>query len=246
MGVEEREDNLDNLKKKHKKKTRNILNLLKNNEPVDNKIILDLHDSAVVYFNAFERTLDEYSLQDIELSDDVITRKVEDTINMVDTIITHWKTIQLICNKFSLPQIEPSCTSYATIQRVIKRFKPDMVEGMKGKFVSVNLPLYGFNDKSKHSGWIKPNKVRLQLIMGIILLIVSGSLIFLVPNLTGSQYIFTRLILTLSVSLIGVATIEGSLKLNWSMTKTLFISATGWIAIFILIYFLNPPTPPKM
>lgn len=88
------------------------------------------------------------------------------------------------------------------------------------------------------------NKVKIQLLIGVPLLLISGILTFWFPNLTGFQYIFLRVVLSLGIAIIGEATLEGSVKVNWTLSKKLGIVATGWIAIFLLLYYNNPPLPP--
>jgi hypothetical protein len=246
MGVESREDRLEILKAKHIENLETVRHHLEKRANVENinDLIYTLHSSGVNYFNEFERTLDEYSLPEICLSKDIINRKVEDTINIIETIIYHWNLIKKLCSMCKTDCPKPSPTAYASIQRVIKRFSPNLINDVEKQFQENGLPVYGFKSKSKHSGWKEKTKIKTQLILGLPLLIISGILIFLVPSLTGMQYLFLRLILSLGITLIGTSTIEGTMKLNWSIKQSLVINATGWIAIFILIYYFNPPLQP--
>lgn len=249
MGVIEREDNLEELKESYYNNLHICLETLKDSEKRKNKqkLLNDTHASAVKYFNAFERTLDEYSLDEIEISADVINRKIEDTINIIDVICKHWEVILRFSEKYNLVAPKPSSTAYASIQRVIKRFDKKSVKTLKNKFVESGLPVYGFEDKKKHSGWVK-NKfiINTQIIIGIILLVIAGGLIFVFPNLTEMQYMFVRVLSSLGIVLTGVTLIEGSINVNWSLQKSLVIKASGWIAIFILLYYVNPPVAPPI
>ncbi len=245
MGVEAREDKLDELKDHYYKGLNNTIESIKSEQIKDNiaKMVSEMHHSGVLFFNSFERTLDEYSLPEINVSKDVINRKVEDTVNMIETILSHWKTVYALSDKYALNRPKPSQTAYASIQRVIKKFRPEIVKDVEKEFSELELPLYGFKNTRTHSGWAK-RSLSIQLKIGIPLLIITGVLIFLVPNLNGTQYLFLRVIMALAITLIGATTIEGTINVDWTMKTSLTVRATGWIAIFILLYFFNPPTAP--
>lgn len=238
------EDKLDELYLEYKNSLKKVVEYLREKQDENNSqdLLNEFHSKGVEYFNCFERTIDEYGLPEISLNKDVKTRKVEDTINIIETILKHWKTIEVFCNKFNLIKPKPSRTAYASIQRVIKKFKPDIVLELKEEFNEIGLPTYGFDDENKHSGW-KRNYVTHQLIVGVILLLVSGILIFKIESLTGFQYLFLRLILSLGITSVGVSLFEGFLKISWDMKTSLVIRISIWVFLFLLIYYFNPPIP---
>jgi hypothetical protein len=239
MGVIEREDILEKLRDNYADSLRKVL---KNSNKNKQKLLDEMHSAGVKYFNAFERTLDEYSLEVIQLSEDVINRKIEDTINIIDSICNHWRVVKEYSAKNNLIPPPPSPTIYASIQRVIKRFNPSSITAIKAKFIEVGLPTYGFDDKKKHSGWKnKKTNMRWQIGIGLILLISTGILSFKFHTLTGMQYIYLKGLMSLGISLLGEALLEGKVNLNWTLRKSLVITAVGWVAIFVLLYFFNPP-----
>ncbi|PDZ24604.1 hypothetical protein [Bacillus cereus] len=246
MGVVEREDNLEELKESYMIVMRKLLQngtKSKNNQ----KLLDDFHNAGVKYFNAFERTLDEYSLDEISLSDDIVNRKIEDTINIIDTICTHWKCVKKFAEKYKLVSPSPSPTIYASIQRVIKKFDPNNVGEIRIKFKNAGLPTYGFDDKKKHSGWKKKNKIIMwQIAVGIIILVITGVLSFKYDDLSGMQFMYLKALLSLGISLVGEALLEGSIKVNWTVKKSLVVTAVGWVAIFVLIYFFSPSPAPQV
>lgn len=243
MSVEAREDRLEQLQESYREQLAALRGHIAHApEEEAGQCLEDAHAAGVRWFNAFERTLDEYSMPGLELSQDMIVRKAEDAVGIVTVIINHWSTVRAVCAKYGIAPPVPSETAYASIQRVIKRFEPDdKVESMKERFREAGLPVSGFESKTKHSGWNKKNYLAVQMIVGVPMLIAAGWLIFNYQNLTGMQYLFTRILTTTAITLIGASTIEGTVNVNWSMKQSLVIRATGWIAIFILLYFVNPP-----
>jgi len=87
---------------------------------------------------------------------------------------------------------------------------------------------------------------RNQIIISAICLIVGTFLAFYFKTPTGIQYLFIRGFFVLGVVGIAVAILVGTVNLKWSATKSLAVTATGGFALFILIYYLNPPQPPDL
>lgn len=226
--------------------TLELLQGFPNQTQVLNQISL-LHNSGVTFFNLFERSIDEYGLSYFELNIDTKNRKIEDAINIVDTIIYHWTTLRMIANKFSVLCPTVSQISYSSIQRLVKHFEPNKVTELKKKFMEAELPTKGFDDTTKKfSGWEIGSRYLTitQITIGAMLTVSAGILIFKYDKLTGMQYMFSRALLSLGLTLISSALLEGTVKLNWTIQKSLVIKAAGWVALFIMLYFMNPPSAP--
>ncbi|NVO11477.1 MAG: hypothetical protein HXX16_16055 [Bacteroidales bacterium] len=88
------------------------------------------------------------------------------------------------------------------------------------------------------------NLTIIQIVIGLVFGIATGYLIFNYTTMTGMQYFFCRVFLSLGITLIGSAFLEGTVKINWTISKVLSVKAFGWIAIFILLYYFNPPSAP--
>jgi len=205
-------------------------------------IINELHNKGVAYFNQFTISIDEYTHK---LSTDTKNRKVEDAIGIIDVIILHWKTLEMLSKKHSLNRITPPDNAYASIQRLIRHFHPKLTDELKQKFMDAKLPISGF-EGNKHSGWkIGDKKMTItQLVLGLVFLIITGILIFTYPKLSGMEYLFIRALLSLGLTLIGTALLEGTVEINWTIKKSLSVKATSWVALFILLNFINPPSAP--
>ena len=186
-----------------------------------------------------------YGLPDNQISQDVINRKGEDALNFVDTIIGHWTMLRRFCTKYGLQAPAPSATSYASLQRVIKKFYPDLADANATKFRQASLPVHGFEHKTKHSGWKVKKNVATQLVVGAACLILGCILAFLSSHPTGIQYLFMRGFFALGVVGVAVGILVGTVNLKWSVTKSLIVTASGGFALLLLIHFFNPPPPPS-
>jgi hypothetical protein len=247
MNIPDTEDRLEKLKAAFVLELRKMVQALTESyRPEDPSALLNsVHQSAVEFFNAFERSLDEYTLPSVEMTNEIAVRKAEDTINVVDTLLGYWGTAQNFCAKYSLPELKPSVTAYATMQRVVARFYPQKKNDYEKRFQEKRLPTHGFISKRKHSGWKPTSNLRIEITIGIPILATTLLVAFLVPVLTGFQYFILRLFMALGITLVGSALIEGTASINLNTKIGMTIRATGWMAIFIILYLLNPPPPPS-
>lgn len=206
----------------------------------------ELHSKGVSFFNLFERSIDEYGLPYFELNIDTKNRKIEDAIGLVDVIVNHWNTLTLLSENFSITCPTPSENAYSSIQRLLKYFKNEKTNELKNKFMAAKLPTKGFDDKAKFSGWHvgSRNLTITQITVGLVFILVTGLLIFNKDTLNGMQYFFSRSVLSLGLTLIGSALLEGTVKLDWTIQKSITIKAVGWVALFIMLYYFNPPSAP--
>jgi len=113
---------------------------------------------------------------------------------------------------------------------------------MKQEFKQIGIFNFIFNSINMKIGSSKSTIT--QIVIGLIFSIVTGYLLFIFPNLNGMQYFFCRVLLSLGITLIGSAFLEGTVKINWTIRKALSVKAFGWIAIFLLLYYFNPPSAP--
>lgn len=246
MTIPAREDKLQELRTAYVAQMRMVVDgLAAGNLPDSQNVCASFHQAGVNYFNEFERTLDEYGLPEYEISQDIITRKGEDAINFVDTIIGHWRVLRKFCVKYSLHTPEPSTTAYASLQRVIKKSFPGQTRAYEEKFRQEMLPVHGFTTNAKHSGFKMKTKIAIPTIVGAVCLIIGTILAFVFNHPNGIQYLFIRGFYVLGIVGVAVGILVGTVKLQWSMTKSILISATGGFALLIIIYYWNPPPPPS-
>lgn len=221
--IPEREDKLSQLKDIHQKQLQKTLKSINKKDIKDAySIVHELHTSGANYFNEFERTLDEYSLPGIEISKDIINRKVEDTLNIIDTIFYHWNAVRMFCEKYSIEEIIPSSTSYATLQRIIKLFKPEIATEKRKEFIDNKLPTYGFDSKTEHSGWKRKNNiwpVLIPFLFAFVVIVACIGLLSIIVNPILFSVILIACLLFLLV-IIGVI-----------LRMTGYLSETGYLRL---------------
>lgn len=222
-----------------------LLNATPTSAEVQNQMTV-LHNKGVTFFNLFERSIDEYGLPYFELNIDTKNRKIEDAIGLVDVIVNHWTTLRQLSEKFSVSSPTPSTNAYSSIQRLINYFEKEKSYELKNKFMAAKLPTNGFDHKTKFSGWQigSRNLTITQIVVGLVFIVITGLIIFNKDVLNGMQYFFSRAVLSLGLTLIGSALLEGTVKLDWTIQKSITIKAVGWVALFIMLYYFNPPTAP--
>lgn len=246
MSVTDYENELEELKKKLFLSTKKIIEKSTKGRVTQGELD-SFHQCGVELFNKFERSLDEYGDKEYPINNNSAIRKVEDCINISETICCHWKAIRKIASNNNLFVAYPQETSYASIQRVIKERKPEMIIVIKTKFQEANLPTYGFDSYERHDGWKKPNYFYRQIIIGAVLFAIGLILSFVYPDLTNVQYLFLRGMYALGLSGISVACLQGTdIKVTWNIKNILLVNALGGAAIFILMYFFNPPSAPNV
>lgn len=167
--------------------------------------------------------------------------------NFILTSLKIVEKINIIAVKNSIPKLTISPKSYDTLQRFINTFSDnETIEKYKSKFQEKNISISGFNQKFKPS--MKAKFIKLQLWLGIPLFILCGATILLGEKIiekdfNGIQLIFLKAFMALTVSIVASSLIEGNATVKWTLQRGLAIRAVGWVAVFLLLYFLNPASP---
>lgn len=166
--------------------------------------------------------------------------------NFLPTSFQTLDVINQIIKKYKLTLFKINESSYEAIQRFLNTFADSAtIDALKLEFSNRDISLKGFNKKLKR---MKDKYLRTQLFVGIPLLLLSLLIIFtgehfLGKAFNGIQLILLKALIALSVSIVGSSLIEGSVQTDWTLQKGLTIRAVGWVAVFLLMYFLNPANP---
>lgn len=246
--VANRENQLEEYKRKHKEKLSEVLIKLSSiDKDIDYQQLLNsYHNSGVEYFNEFERTIDEYGLPEYSLTNDIAIRKSEDAINMIDVYFHHWELTRLLVEKLNLNPINPSPTAYSSTQRIIKKYHPELVYELTQKFKDNSLPTFGFDSKAIHSGFKAINNYRWPvLITGWILIIISILMSVFIQDLNANQYWIMRICMSVGATLLLYEFCEGIIKVKLTFVQKLVISASGGFGLFVILYLINPPIAPQ-
>lgn len=166
--------------------------------------------------------------------------------NFIPSSIKVYDIVDKLINKHKLLPISFDEKRYITIQKLVNTFssKSKRTELLK-EFESRDISIIGFQQKFKR---VNKKLIKVQLVVGIPLLIISLVIIFagelyLNKKFNGMQLIALRAILALSISLIGSSLIQGNVKTSWNIVSGVTLTAVGWVAVFLLLYFINPANP---
>ncbi len=154
--------------------------------------------------------------------------------------------INLGIEKNGLNKLRINENAYVTIQRFINTFSTKETKGkLKSEFQNRGISTNGFSQKFKQ---MKERHLKMQLGIGIPMLVLTAGIVyageyFLGQSFSGLQLILGKALISLSVSIVGSSLIEGSAETNWTLQKGLSIRAIGWVAVFLLLFYINPASP---
>lgn len=155
-------------------------------------------------------------------------------------------TIKLAIEKNELNKFKINENTYITIQRFVNTFsKQDTKNKLKIEFQNRGISTIGFSQKFTQ---MKERHLKMQLWIGIPMLAVTAGIVyageyFLGQPFTGLQLILGKALISLSVSIVGSTLIEGNAETKWTLQKGLSIRAIGWVAVFLLLFYVNPASP---
>lgn len=194
-----------------------------------NKCISDCHQKNDFFYST-------------DLKSDFIAT-IRNYLNLLFNLID---AINLLIRKERLTNWEIESSSFYVLQKFVNTFF-DKVEKQKllAEFEKRDILTNGFKLKFEN---LKTKSLRIQLWIGIPILIITILIILFAETLIGSKFngmqlTLTKALLALSISIVGSSLIEGKIETNWSLGAGITIRAIGWGGIFLLIYLVNPSNP---
>lgn len=198
--------------------------------------------SLSAFITEFERYLTNASSGAIDIS----KAQVEDILVSIENILTlcakSWEAFEVASEYLNTPLTLPAGRYLFTSQAILRTYNKYKAKEIELMYSALNLPVTGFNHKKK----LKFNQMKIHLpqtMAGSILIIGGTVLAFFVGLETGTQYFISRILIALGAGFLinGLTKDYIKTKLNVNGTK---ISASGAIAIFIILYFFNPAPAP--
>lgn len=89
-----------------------------------------------------------------------------------------------------------------------------------------------------HFSWEEPPSFLIQSILGIPILTISGALTYCIGF---NNSLILRAFISLSITLVGMAMLSKSMSLKLSLTDYIKFTIIGWIAVFFMLFYVNPP-----
>lgn len=219
---------------------KNILNsemsqLLNNINLVQyNKVL----ESGSSFFTEFEEYLKKQTHTWLSKADK------EDILNSIENIfdfsITYVSMLNSVSKnlktEFTLPN-----NFLATSQSVYKKHRK--YEKFEALFNENGIPISGFKQKKAISLQTEKHDF-ISIIIGFILVATSIILSYVIVESTGTQYFINRALLSVGLALILSGIGKGYINVKWK-GKRAIITAVGSFGVFVLLYLINPPSPPE-
>lgn len=193
------------------------------------------------YFNFIENFVGNSGLLGAHVNGKWVTGFAETCYSVLKAFVVHVNFLRSYSETLLDALEQPDESAYANMQRMTKEYLP------KGKWAKLekllkesSLPIEGFdyagaNDLNETPNW--------QLITGLIIGVLFASMIvtaaIFIPNPTSTQFFIFRGIF--AVSLAAIAAIIPGLLTVESRFHKFSVRATGAIAVFVIVWLLNPP-----
>ncbi|MGF1719664.1 hypothetical protein L4D20_06405 [Vibrio kyushuensis] len=193
------------------------------------------------YFNFIENFVGNSGLLGAHANGKWVTGFAETCHSVLSAFVVHVTFLQSHSDTFKGALESPTASAYANMQRMTKEYLPKQQwQQLNGLFIDNSLPVSGFkfegaNDLKETPKW--------QLVTGLIVGVIFSLLILVavvfIPNPTTTQFFIFRGVFAISLAAIA-AIIPGLLNVE-SRFQKFSIKATGAIAVFVIVFLLNPP-----
>lgn len=218
--------------------------VIKIHESGDQPSLLDLltcQKLGAKYFNFIESFVGSSGLLGAHANGKWVTGFAETCHSVLKAFVVHVNFLRSYSDTFAGALEQPDTAAYANMQRMAKEYLPRVRwQQIESLFKENTLPIAGFeytgaNDLNKTPKW--------QLVTGLIIGGVFALLILIlairIPSPTPTQFFVFRGVFSVSLAAIS-AIIPGLLNVE-SRFQKFSIRATGAIAVFIIVWLLNPP-----
>jgi len=201
-----------------------------------------IYSEGMDFFSKFERFItscsSEYgSLSKIQVEDILVSIE-----NVLKYSIVYIQTMRKIASKLNI-DINLQDNFLYTSQIIYKSYKKHNAKKIKEDFKSNFIPVKGFIAKEKFK-LTTPTLDITSLIIGVVLLLITIVIAFLLTINTGMQYWITRIFGSLGTALVITAFSKHSIQAKINI-PSYAITATGAIAVFFILYLANPANEPK-
>lgn len=218
--------------------------VIKIHEHGDNPSLQDLltcQKLGAKYFNFIENFVGNSGLLGAHANGKWITGFAETCQSVLNAFVIHVNFLRSHSETLKGSLEQPDMAAYANMQRMTKEYLPkEQWKTLEDIFKNNSLPIAGFeyagaNDLNETPKW--------QLITGLVVGVLFASIVLLsaifIPSPTPTQFFIFRGVFAVSLAAIA-AIIPGLLNVESRFNK-FSIRATGAIAVFVVVWQLNPP-----
>lgn len=203
--------------------------------------LIECQRKGNTYFNYVENFVGNSGLLGAHVNGKWVTGFAETCHAVLESYILHIVFLRSHSSAFGASYQEPNSQAYANMQRMTKEYlEKDTWKALERKYEENRLPVSGFkysgaSDLQKTPNW----QLITGLIIGVIFLLALFVLAVMIPNPTNWQaFIFRG---GFAISLAAIAAIIPGLLTVESRFQKMSIRATGAIAVFVIIWLVNPP-----
>lgn len=203
--------------------------------------LIECQRKGNTYFNYIENFVGNSGLLGAHINGKWVTGFAETCHAVLGSYILYIEFLRFHFSALGDIYQEPNSQAYANMQRMTKEYlEKDTWKALEIEYEKNSLPVSGFkysgaSDLQKTSKW----QLITGLIIGVILLLGLFVLAVMIPNPTSWQVFIFRGGFAISLAAIS-AIIPGLLSVD-SRFQKMSIRATGAIAVFVIIWLVNPP-----
>jgi hypothetical protein len=197
--------------------------------------LLHYQNKATECFNGAENFVGNSELLGARESPHWAQGYAEDCYALLESMPQHFDLLRVEFEKLGLSptaSCEPGSTAFANMQRIVSLYLPDKKSELCKTFKENKLPVYGFKNKAKD---IMNSDKKWAFAFGIIFISIILLIALFVSEPTHFQYKVFQTVLALAGAGIG-ARLPGFIEVKFKS----WLRAGGAVAIFVLVYFLNP------
>ncbi|MAZ86102.1 MAG: hypothetical protein CL693_00450 [Cellvibrionaceae bacterium] len=193
------------------------------------------------YFNFIESFVGNSGLLGAHVNGKWVTGFAETCHSVLKAFVVHVSFLRSHSEAWLGALEQPDESAYANMQRMTKEYLPkEKWEKLESLFKENTLPIAGFNYSGANDLIETP---KWQLIAGLVIGLLFSLIILLaaifIPNPTPAQFFIFRGFF--AVSLAAIAAIIPGLLTVESRFQRFSVRATGAIAVFVIVWMLNPP-----
>lgn len=161
--------------------------------------------------------------------------------NMLDTIPRFYERLQDEAVRLELEPIVPSPNAYSAMQNAVLIYNPEQVKELKENFERLQLPVRGFTHPAKmNTMYTSKEKAAMLTIIFVFVAALLGIGVFK-TEWTPQGFVIVRAILAVFAAALAAIAIPGFLEVKLKVKRSVYIRATGAIAVFVVVFLINSP-----
>lgn len=202
------------------------------------------HQLATRYFNFAEDFVGNSDLLGAHKNGMWVTGFAENCAAILRAAIEHRRFVGSHAAIFGghLPSVDEN--AFANMQRMVKKYlSREESAALRAEFEAHKLPIVGFQMPGKRNVDI-PASIWLSVGLGLLATVASVVLAVQIPDPSAWQQFVFRALMAIGIAAMA-AVIPGFVNARIGANKYFQIVAGGAIALFVILWFFNPPTVGK-